>query len=179
MKFFLFAAVVAVAGLFGNSLTAQADIDIEVPVGTSITNGQKVKDGKSSNGDIINYTVRITNAGISDLDLVAPVVQGGGYESVQVNMTGVPVAQTLTPTSFVEFDISIDPDKDSDWSFVVTITSNDPTDPTFTFKMEGTQGKPKKDEDCSTSEGSGTSLLVLLSILSAGIVATRLRASRA
>ena len=177
MRYFQLAFLSAVACLLCGTLSAQADIDVQVPVGTSITNGAKVKDGKSSNGDIINYTVRIENVGSADLDLLVPVVQGSGYKSVQVNMTSVPGAQTLTPTSFVDFNIEIDPDKDSDWSFNVTITSNDPADPTFTFKMEGTQGKPEKDEDCSTSESSGTSFLILFAVLCAAIAGARLRKS--
>lgn len=179
MKYFVFAAVVALSAWFGGTLSAQAqDIDVQVPVGTSVTNGAKVKDGKSSNGDIINYTVRIANAGGTNLALTAPVVQGGSYKSVQVNMTNVPVAQSLAPAAFVEFNVEIDPDKDSDWSFVITITSDDPVDGTFTVKFEGTQGSPEEDEDCSTGENN-SSMLMLLGLLCAMTVALRLRSSKA
>ncbi|MCB9894152.1 MAG: hypothetical protein H6839_06880 [Planctomycetes bacterium] len=172
-------AVAMAITLFAGALAAQQDIDVQVPVGTSVLNGHTENDGKSANGDIISYTVRIANAGSSNLALTGSVVQGSGYKNVQVNLTNVPAAQSLAPAGFLDFDISVDPDKDSDWSFNVTITSDDPTDPSFVLKFKGTQGKPKKDEGCSTSDSSGTSILMLLALASAGVVATRLRRSHA
>lgn len=151
-----------------------------MPIGTSLTHGQTINHGKTSNGDIINYVVRIENVGNADLALLAPVVDGSSYKSVQVQFTSVPPAQTLTAGNFLDFNLQINPDKDSDWSFNMIITSDDPTNPTFSVKIKGTEGKPKKDdEDCSTSESSGTGLLVLLGALSAAVVATRLRKARA
>lgn len=180
MKLFQYAAMATLICVFSSVLAAQADIEVLSPTGTARTNGETINHGKTSNGTPINYTVRIQNVGNADLDLLAPVVAGGGYKSVQVNMSNVPGAQTLTPTNFVEFDVDINPDKDSNWSFQITITSDDSADPSFVLKFKGTEGKPEDDDDdCSTSEGSGTSMLILLGILSAGVVATRLRNSRA
>lgn len=180
MKSLLIAVMVSLMAVSGAALAAQAGtIEVQTPIGTNRTNGAKVKDGSSDNGDIITYTVRILAVG-GDIDLINPVVEGGGYESVQVNIPTVPAAQTITSGNSVDFDVQIDPDKDSDWEFVITITSNATNHPSFTLRFSGTQGDPEEDDDdCSTSEGGGTSMLILLAALSAFVVSTRLRASRA
>lgn len=180
MRWFHFVSVAAVLCLCSTALAAQQDIDIQMPIGTSLTHGQTVNHGKTSNGDIINYVVRIENVGNADLTLIAPVVDGSSYKSVQVSFTSVPAPQVITAGNWLDFNMQINPDKDSDWSFNMIITSNDPTDPAFSVKIKGTEGKPKKDDEgCSTSESSGTGLLVLLGVLCAAVAAARLRNSRA
>jgi hypothetical protein len=181
MRLFSFLGLAALVCLLSNALCAQGTIDVQYPIGTSRANGATVNYGKTGNGETFTLNVRIENVdSVDGLDLIAnpTTVQGGGYKNVQVTINGIPPAQTLAPGATVDLSLDVDPSKDSDWSFVITIHSSDTTNGTFTLKFKGTEGKPEDDDDCSTREGSGPGLLILLGILSTLVVASRLRAAR-
>jgi hypothetical protein len=167
--------------LFAGALSAQADIDIEYPVGNSLANNATIDYGNTDNGEAILLTIRIENAGSSTLTMGATPVVGSNYESVQVNITGTPLpGATINAGASVDITVDINPDKNSDWSFRITFNSDSPGETAFVIKLKGTEGEPKKEEeDCSTNGGSGLSLLMLMGLLSAGLVAVRLRAARA
>lgn len=163
--------------LFAGALAAQQDIDIQYPVGTSLTSGGTINYGKTDNGEAIQLIIRIMNAGNATLTMGAVPVQGGGYQSVQVNITGTPLpGATINAGAFVDITVDINPDKNSDWKFNITFNSDSPGEGAFLVRLKGTEGKPEKDEDdCSTNQGSGVSMLALMGILSASILAVRLR----
>jgi hypothetical protein len=177
---FRYLSFIAVMLLCAGALAAQ-DIVVEYPAGTALTNGTKIKLGKSSNGDIINATVVVGNAdAMTTLDLATGYVDGSGYKNVSVSFTSPAAPISLDDVTTINIDLAIDPKKDSDWSFNLIITSNDPVDSPFSVRFEGTQGSPDSDDDdCSTSEGSSYSWLMLLGILSAVVVASRMRGSQA
>lgn len=164
-------AILVCAGALG----AQ-DIDVQYPAGTGLNNGNTVDLG---GGNSHSITVRVENVGMADLNFTAGYVDGNGFDNVSVNFSSPSAPITLTTNQTLNISITIDPDKDSDWSFNLRIASDDPVDGLFILKFEGTRGDPKDDDDdCSTGAGSGFSWLMLLGLLSAGIVATRMRLSR-
>lgn len=176
--FYKLLSVVALLALCAGALSAQI-IDVQDDQGAPLTNGQKVKLGKSSNGDIHNVTITVENLDTTDLEVTD--IAAGGYNDVSINIVTPTLPQTLTTNQTFDIQIEIDPRKDSDWSFNLAITSDDTLgNDNFTLTFEGTQGDPDDDDDdCSTHEGGGLSWLMILALLSAGVVATRMRASRA
>jgi hypothetical protein len=171
----------AVVLLCGSALAAQANIDIQYPVGTSLTTGTTINYGDTDNGDAILLTIRIMNSGSSNLTMGTTPVNGSGYSNVQVNITNTPLPNAVIAAgNFQDITVDIDPDKNSDWKFSITFSSDSPGETTFVVKLKGTEGKPKdEEEDCTTNQGSSPSWLALMGVLSAAVLAVRLRRARA
>jgi hypothetical protein len=178
VKLFALAMVV----VFSSALAAQQDISVEYPIGTSRISGATVNFGDDDSGVAILLTIRILNVGTTNLTLDTSTSNRPcnctNAERLDWFVTQ-PATTVLTPTSSVDFTLEIDPNEKGDWSVLLRIFSDDPNENPFTLRFKGSNGEAEEeDDDCSTGEGSGPSLLLLLGALSAGVVAMRLRASR-
>ena len=169
--------------LFSGALAAQQDISVEYPIGTTRVSGATVNFGDDDSGVAILLTIRIINSGTTNLTLDT------SSSNRPCNCTNAtrcdwfvtqPTMTLLTPTSSVDFTLEIDPNEKGKWDVLLRIYSDDPNENPFTLRFKGSNGEAEEDEDdCSTSDSSGFSLLALLGVLSAAVVAVRLRASRA
>jgi hypothetical protein len=170
----------AMVVLFSGALAAQQDINVQYPVGTTRTSGSTVDLGDFSSAMIL--TIRIENIGSSNLTLDTSSASRPCNCSAATRVDWFitqPITTVLTPTAFVDFTLSVNPNDKGKWDVLLSIYSDDPDEAVYTIRFKGTNGKEEKDEDCSTGEGSGLSLLMLLGVLSAGIVGIRLRVARA
>lgn len=178
VKLFALALLVLCSG----SLAAQQDISVEYPIGTVRTTGATVNFGDDPSGDPIILTIRIANVGSTNLTLDTSL------SNRPCNCTNAtrcdwfvtqPTTTLLTPTSSVDFQLEIDPNEKGGWEVLLRVYSDDADENPFTLRFKGSNGKAKKEEDCSTSESSSFGLLALLGAISAGLVGLRLRGSRA
>jgi len=75
--------------------------------------------------------------------------------------------------------MDITPNAAGNWSVWLNVYSDDPDTAIYAIKFVGSAGKEKKDEKCSTSEGSGLSFMALLGAISVLAIGFRLRSARA
>ena len=167
--------------VFCGALYAQPEIDVEYPVGTPLPSGSNIDLGDNPDRNTQTVTIRIANSGTTDLTLTGGTgnfVQASG--AVQVNYTiQQPATGVITAGNGINLNIDVTPNADGGWQLSITIPNDDSDEGVYSFLIKGTSGKKKKDEDCSTGEGSGYSLLMLLAILSASLATLRMYRSRA
>jgi hypothetical protein len=171
----------AMVALFCGALAAQQDINVQYPVGTNVLTGSTVNLGDGGSATIL--TIRIQNVGTGTnltLNTSSASRPCNCSAATRVDWFIVqPITTVLAPAGSVDFTLELDPNDKGKWDVLLSIYSDDPDEAIYTVRFKGTNGKEEKDEDCSTGDGSGLSLLMLLGVLSAGAVGIRLRAARA
>lgn len=174
---FTLALTVLAGGLFAQD----SDIDVQYPVGISLTNGQTVDIGESDNGTVHNLEFTIANAGTADLTLTGAQPITGGNETNVNWSTNPPPTSTIAPASSTTFSVDLTPTDNREWDVIISVASNDPDEDPFNIRIKGVQGEPPEDDDddCSTGEGGGTSVLMLAAMLCTLIVTLRLKGARA
>ncbi|MCB9934608.1 MAG: hypothetical protein H6840_02865 [Planctomycetes bacterium] len=178
-KFLIWFGVMA---LFCGVLAAQQDIIVQYPVGTTVAHGSSIDLGDHPDKAPYNLTIRIQNIGtgtnlVLDTSATNRPCDGGG--AVQCNwFITQPATTTLAPSASVDFTMDITPNAKGKWEVWLDVYSDDPDTPKYSVRFFGTAGKEKKDEKCSTAEGSGLSLLALLGVVCALAAGVRLRGSR-
>lgn len=173
----LFVCLLLIAGA---ALSAQPEISLEYPVGTVVNHTGSVNLGDNPDRNPHNLTVRIRNLGSTDLTLDTSTTER------PVELTGAsgvnwirtqPAASVVSAGSFIDFTMTLTPNAKGNWSVLMSVYSDDPTNNPYQISFRGSAGKEDEDDDCSTGEGSG-GWLILLAALSAAVVGTRLRAAR-
>lgn len=176
---------------FTISGTSQAIAAPEIAVvdssNTDIANGSTY--AESATGTVnFNRTFTVQNQGAAALTLTptaTPVVIGG-LSNCNVSVTTQPSAG-IGPASTSDFVLSITPTAAGGFSFTVTIANDDTTgaENPFVFTYSGntaaatTGGGSGSGGGCSTGSTGGYSWMALLGLLSALVVFTRIRSSKA
>ncbi|MCA8916761.1 MAG: hypothetical protein KDB90_15315 [Planctomycetes bacterium] len=178
-------AVLAVMVMFSGALAAQQDIDVEYPIGTSVASGSSIDLGDHADKSPYNLTIRITNAGTTNnlvLDTSSSSRPCTCSGATRVNwLVTQPLTTTLAPGAFIDFTLDLTPNDKGKWNVFLYIYSDDPdsSENPYAIRFNGTAGKAKKDESCSTNEGGNFGFLILLGAISALGVGLRMRSSRA
>ena len=179
--------LVALVALCCGALYAQPELDVSYEVAATITTPTAIADGGTIDlGDNPSkaqqtVTLRLENTGTSVLTLTGTspnfLVPSGAQ---QVNYTvQQPGSGTINNGSFVDLNVFVTPNDAGGWQLLITIPNDDSNEGNYTITLKGTAGKKKKDESCSTQEGSKGGMLLLFGLLSAALVGLRLHRSRA
>lgn len=87
-------------------------------------------------GGTITKTFTIENYGSSDLILNSPRVSLGGTHAADFSITAMPASQ-IAAQATTTFQITFDPSTTGTRTATVTIISNDPNNPNYTFTIQG------------------------------------------
>ena len=171
--------------------SAEAEIAVWDPNSANVANNGTFSESNTGTA-AFNRTFTIRNEGGLALTLTGgtPVVVSGESNcSVGITQPTTPVAAATTwvpGSDTVVFAIT--PTAAGAFSFVVTIDSNDVDEPAFVFTFSGNTATPSgggggggggSDGGCSTGGTGHFSWLALLGLLSALVVFTRIRGSKA
>ncbi|MCA8913193.1 MAG: choice-of-anchor D domain-containing protein, partial [Planctomycetes bacterium] len=113
---------------------------IEVDQGGSpISNGGTYSLSGTVVGVAINLPFNIHNAGTADITLTGgPFVAVAPVSGVSINSVGQPGGATVVAGGNSGFGVDFTPTSSANWSYTVSIDSNDPAVPTFSFTVEDT-----------------------------------------
>jgi hypothetical protein len=169
--------VSALAGCFGNILE-RVDVDVRrlhaKPIITLTFNSTPIESSiyshdfgtKTADGDGGAFSTEaiftVTNTGTGDLAVSSIALSEGSISDFDVTNS---VPQTLPPSAYGSFAVRFDPLATGAKSAVLTITSDDPATPAFTFTVTGTgTGIPVPDiavKNGGTAIPSGTGIVDL------------------
>ncbi|MBN1242168.1 MAG: choice-of-anchor D domain-containing protein [Spirochaetales bacterium] len=103
---------------------------------TTISSGGTITYPATIRTQTANLTFTIQNTGSANLSLGAPAVQIGGTNAANFTLTSAP-ANPVTPSGSTTFTLRFAPSAVQAYSATVTVNSNDPTYPAFTFNIAG------------------------------------------
>lgn len=177
--------LIAVMAACCGTLYAQPEFDLSYDNGSTITTANPIADGgvidlgDNPDKNTQTITLRLENSGSTALTLSGTPTYLVPSGAQQVNYTiQQPGSGTIAGTSFIDLTVDVTPNDKGNWQLVITIPNDDSDESNYTITLKGSAGK-KKDEKCSTQEGSKGGMLLLFGLLSAALVGLRLHRSRA
>jgi hypothetical protein len=178
MRFAIQLGLLAIVMLGAGALAAQPEIDVQ-RAGVSVSDGGTDNLGNSTGNSPFSVTYTILNTGSSTLTLETGTPITGSNPN-QLNYTiNPPASVTVAAGTSTTFVVDLDPLTDGAWSMNISIDSDDVDEDPYNFLLAGNAGvKKKEDDDCSTGENSGPSLVLLAGLFAALAVSVRLKLAR-
>jgi hypothetical protein len=171
-------ALVLALALFAGALSAVPQLvvrDTETPP-NDYGHSETLNLGSKTGEDPMMVEVVIFNAGTADLTLqgMEPITFSN-FSNIFVSNITYNGGFVIGPGAGESLTFQVDPDKGGSFSVNLNIASDDPDHSTYTVRIRGNTGTEKKDSGCSSGENTGTSMLLLLGLAAAMLVALRLR----